>query len=246
MTKRGGLSPKTVADLRSVLLMRLEYARRNQYPCAVDHKVFYPQTFSHNVQILSKTEQKKLEQVLLGSDEPLALGILLTLYSGLRIGELCALQWKNINLDDKCLNIIKTAIRIRDVMPDASKKTKVIIDRPKKESSVRLIPIVPFLAERLEKYQRSEERYLLTGTESCMEPRVCLAKYKKILQQANLRDYTFHTLRHTFATRCVENGFDPKSLSEILGHASVSTTLRRYVHPSMESKRKQIERLCIM
>ena len=91
--------------------------------------------------------------------------------------------------------------------------------------------------------EKSPDIYVITGTDYFMEPRTCLDKYKKILKTTGINDYTFHALRHTFATRCVEMGFDIKSLSEILGHANINVTLQRYVHPSMEMKRRQMERL---
>ena len=95
----------------------------------------------------------------------------------------------------------------------------------------------------LKEHQREQDSYLLTGAKTYLEPRICLDRYKRVLKRAELGDFTFHTLRHTFATRCVESGFDSKSLSEILGHANVNTTLQRYVHPSMELKKEQMERL---
>lgn len=241
--KKGGLSPKTVADIRSVLLMVIEYARSRKYPCAVDCNIFCPSVASLNIQVLTKGEQEKLEQVLFKSKDPLCLGVLLALYGGLRIGEVCALQWSDINLEDATLQINKKVIRIRDLTPDSPKKTKIIIDKPKTVNSIRTVPLPAFLINHLKPFQQEPDIYLLTGKRTIMEPRVCLAKYKKLLIQANLNDFTFHTLRHTFATRCVESGFDAKSLSEILGHANVNTTLQRYVHPSMDLKRKQMERL---
>ncbi len=100
-----------------------------------------------------------------------------------------------------------------------------------------------FLLDLLKSVCEKPEIYLITGTKAFMEPRMYLEKYKQILKQAGLDSFSFHTLRHTFATRCVESGFDIKSLSEILGHASVSTTLQNYVHPSLELKKEQMERL---
>ncbi|MGF0033578.1 tyrosine-type recombinase/integrase [Bariatricus sp. SGI.154] len=240
---KGGLSPKTVADIRSILLLGLEYAKQQQYPCIVNNKVFYPKSQQPNIKVLTREEQVKLEKVLFQHPEPLELGIITTLYGGLRIGEICALQWKDFDFESGIVSINKTIIRIQDLSPGASRKTKILIDCPKTEQSNRIIPLPTFIFNFLKKYQMGPEIYVLTGTKTYLEPRVCLEKYKKILVKADLPSFSFHALRHTFATRCVESGFDTKSLSEILGHANVNTTLQRYVHPSIELKKEQMERL---
>lgn len=239
----GGLSPKTVADIRSVISMVLEYAKSRNYPCRVENKLFYPAGITSSVTVLNRNEQKKLEETVFRSYGQTASGILLALYCGLRIGEICALQWKDIDFEEGVLHISKTLIRIRNLSPDASHKTKVIIEKPKTVTSTRIIPAPGFLLRYLKTFYKNPEDYILTGTSAFTEPRVYLNQYKKILKESGVRMYTFHALRHTFATRWVENGLDIKSLSEILGHSNVKTTLQRYVHPSMESKRNQMERL---
>lgn len=240
---KGGLSSKTVSDMRSILLQGIEYARARKYPCAVDVKVFYPKSQQPNIDVLTKAEQEKLEQVLFQSSDLIRLGILIALYGGLRIGEVCALQWGDFHDTAGTVQIRKTMIRIKDFTPNSARKTKIIIDSPKTERSNRVIPLPSFLMEVMRREARGNDCYILTGTTDYIEPRTCLKKYKKVLEKAGLRPFTFHALRHTFATRCIESGFDVKSLSEILGHSNVSTTLQRYVHPSIESKREQMERL---
>lgn len=240
---KGGLSPKTVADIRSVLLQVLLYARRRQYPCAAHSHMFYPKNRQPTAKIMTREEQAKLEEVLFQCPSPLHLGILTALYGGLRIGEVCALQWGDISFESGTIHIHKTMLRIQDLTPDAKRKTKILIDCPKTESSNRIIPMPSFLMAFLMQHRMAKDMYLLTGKRAYMEPRICLEKYKRLLARAGLEPFTFHTLRHTFATRCVENGFDAKSLSEILGHANVNTTLQRYVHPSITLKREQMNRL---
>lgn len=240
---KGGLSPKTVADIRSIVLQGISYAGERKYPCAVDTKIFYPKTRQPNIDVLTKAEQNKLEQTLFQSSDPIRLGIMIALYGGLRIGEVCALQWGDFNYTAGTVQVSKTLIRIKDLTRDSGRKTKVIIDKPKTEHSNRIIPLPSFLLEFMRQEAKGENCYVLTGTAEYVEPRLCLKQYKQVLEQAGLPPFTFHALRHTFATRCVESGFEIKALSEILGHSNVSTTLQRYVHPSIECKREQMERL---
>ncbi len=126
---------------------------------------------------------------------------------------MCALQWGDISFVSGTIRIHKTILLIQDLAPEAQQKTKILIDCPKTESSNRVIPMPTFLLTFLEPHRRAEDIYLLTGTRAYLEPRICLDKYKRILTQAGLDSFTVHTLRHTFSTRCIENGFDPKSLS---------------------------------
>lgn len=241
--RKGGLSPKTVSDIRSVLLLGLEYARRQKYDCFEESKIFSPKHSKTEMKVLTREEQSRLEEYLSRHIDPLSLGVLTTLYGGFRIGEICALQWGDIHFESGVVQIHKTIIRIQNTGHPGGKKTRILISRPKTESSRRMVPLPTFLLDLLKSVCEKPEIYLITGTKAFMEPRMYLEKYKQILKQAGLDSFSFHTLRHTFATRCVESGFDIKSLSEILGHASVSTTLQNYVHPSLELKKEQMERL---
>ncbi|MDY4970742.1 MAG: site-specific integrase [Lachnospiraceae bacterium] len=240
---KGGLSTKTVADMRSVIKLVLQYARRRNYPCRADIYISCPGVKMPEIQIFTRQEQARLEKVLFETQAELHLGILIALYGGLRIGEVCALQWGDFNFESSTVTVNKTVIRIRDMDSSSDRKTKLLIERPKTQCSNRTIPLPDFIISCFEKHRKNDELYLLTGAEQFMEPRTCLEKYKRVLRAAELNDFNFHALRHTFATRCVENGFDIKSLSEILGHANVNTTMQRYVHPSMELKKEQMNRL---
>ncbi|MCD7946092.1 MAG: site-specific integrase [Clostridiales bacterium] len=240
---RGGLSPKTVGDIRSALLQAVEYAGSRGYPCGVKGRVFSPKAPKKPIRVLSHSEQEKLEIAVYRSDAPERLGILLALYCGLRIGEVCALQWGDLNLEDDTLFVSKTVMRIQNISKGADTRTRLVITLPKTDTAVRTVPIPAFLTGYLREYERGADTYVLTGTSEFMEPRRCLGRYKRFLNKAGLDPLTFHTLRHTFATRCVEKGMDAKSLSEILGHSDVKTTLQRYVHPSMELKKTQVNLL---
>ena len=172
------------------------------------------------------------------------LGILICLYTGLRIGEICALKWKNINLDDGTIRITSTIQRIQTF--DSLQKTQVLESCPKSQCSIRTIPLPESLIELMRPYSVDNSgAYILTGLDNCfIEPRLYEYIFDKYISEAGIPTVNFHTLRHTFATRCVELDFDIKSLSEILGHANTKITLDRYVHPSIERKRIQMNRLC--
>ena len=123
-------------------------------------------------------------------------------------------------------------------------KTTIVISAPKSDCSIRTIPIPDDIFQILEKQQKKANAYILTGnTYEYIEPRTLQYRFRSLMNQCDIEDAHFHVLRHTFATRCVELGFDVKSLSEILGHASVNITMNRYVHPSMELKQKNMNML---
>lgn len=233
-----GLCPKTVKDILIVLQSILNFAD-------IKIKITMPKVPKHEIQILKKEEQKKLEKTLLKDLNITNFGIYFCLYTGLRIGELCALKWENIDMKEKKVMIKKTIIRVKN--PNLGpKKTTVIIDEPKSTSSIREIPIPSFLISLLKTFQGDPNYFFLTGTEKMIETRTFFNRYKKELKKIQLDSYNFHALRHTFATRCIENGCDPKTLSEILGHANVKTTLDRYVHPNFDIKMKMMNRLVPM
>lgn len=242
---KGGLSNKSVSDLRSLLKLILQYAKKAGYFCPSDLNFSIPAGHPPQIEILQKEEREKLERVLLSEIKPLYLGILIALYGGLRIGEVCALQWKDFDFQEGTVSVSKTVIRIMDTEKNAEKKTKVLIETPKTECANRTIPLPETVLFYLQEASSEPETYVLTGKKNFMEPRVCLENYKKILRQAGIREHTFHALRHSFATRCVELGFDIKSLSEIMGHSNIAITMQRYVHPSMEQKRTQMNKLSL-
>lgn len=238
-----GLAPKTVNSTLSVLKNIFEYARREKnFPVAEISDISVKQQ-QKPMRILSQNEQRRLSQFLLDDLSPCHLGILLCLYTGLRIGEICALKWEDIRISERYLHVNKTMQRIQ--IPGLSgRKTKVVIQAPKSDCSIREIPIPSEMLNILLSSQKSADTFLLTGlVHSYMEPRSMENHFKAVAKKCDISDVNFHALRHTFATRCVELGFDVKSLSEILGHASVNITLNRYVHPSMELKQKNMDML---
>jgi len=238
-----GYSPTTVNGFRTILMMIFHYARNNRISCAVTDPVLIPKKKKNQVEAFTKAEQSRVDQYLQEHPSQYNLAIWISLYCGLRIGEVCALQWKDIQFSKETILVDKTLIRIQKKKTDDNAKTEVVLQKPKTESSSRTVPIPSFLVSILEEYKNKDEIYVITGTDHYMEPRVCLRKFKKIIEKIGISDYTFHACRHTFATRCVEIGMDAKTLSELLGHASVKTTLDRYVHPSIDLKKEQMNRL---
>lgn len=242
---KGGLSNKTVSDICSLLKLILQYAKKADYVCPSDLKFSVPAGHPPKIEVFDRNEREKLEQALFMELKPLHLGILIALYGGLRIGEVCALQWKDFHFEEGTVSVNKTIIRIRNTEKNSAKKTKVLIEKPKTVYSDRMIPLPDVLLPYFKEARQENDAYVLTGTKHFMEPRLCLEHYKRILKKAGIKDHTFHALRHTFATRCVENDFDIKSLSEIMGHSNISITMQRYVHPSMEQKRMQMNKLSL-
>lgn len=233
-----GLLPKTVKDIVVVIKQILNLA-------GIKLDVSLPKIPKKEIQIFKIEEQVILERFLLDNINTTTLGIYFCLYTGLRIGELCALKWENIDIKNKKVKINKTITRIKNPSMNSDVKTVVVMDEPKSSSSIREIPIPDFIIPILRKISKDviPTDFFVTGNGSFVETRTYFNRYKKILGKINLSNYNFHALRHTFATRCVEKGFDPKTLSEILGHSSVKITLERYVHPNYENKVKMMNQL---
>ncbi len=242
-----GLASKTIQDILSVYHLLVEYGVFKEY---ISPQYFQKIRKSHlsanaKLPVLLSHERCVLEKFVLKNGDVRSLGIVIAMYTGLRIGELCALRWRNIDLKNGFMTINTTVQRLHDYGAEAQSKTKVCISDPKTTSSYRTIPLTTFLIRELRKHISDPENCVLTDAMTPEEPRSYLYFYKRQLKLCGLPEYTFHAIRHTFATRCVEEGVDIKSLSEILGHSNVKITMNRYVHPSLESKRKQMERLAV-
>lgn len=237
-----GLSPKTIADILSVLRRILRYAQSQQVP--IDLTVFdiKVRQSPKSLKILSLSEQVTMQNYLMEHLDSMNLGILICLYTGIRVGELCALTWERISLSDKTLCICQTMQRIQKRTKE-DERTHIIMDAPKSSSSNRTIPISTALYELLNLYPFEKKGYFLSGSSEIVEPRRIQYRFQKVLKDCHLNRCNFHILRHTFATRCVEANIDIKTLSEILGHSSVNITMNRYVHPSLNMKRDSMEKL---
>ena len=247
LDNKGGLSPKTINDLVSLLNQILLYAQKKVYISGYVPDLIKPKQEQKELTVLTKNEQKELIRYLQQDTDKIKLGVLISLYTGIRLGELCALKWSDIDIPNGTLKIDKTIQRIKNTDKYATTKTKVIIDKPKSSKSVRTVPIPSFLHEKLwnQRNRYWVNAYVLSGTYMYVEPRIYQKHFKRVLKEANIKEVNYHALRHTYATRAIESGIDVKTLSEILGHSNVKFTLERYVHSSIELKKESVERLAV-
>lgn len=242
--KKGtGLSAKTTSDILSLVRCILQFAARKGIEIPGDAHYIRIKREIKEMRVLNTNEQEKLCQYLCSDLNPCNLGILVCLFTGIRIGEICALQWDDISLGEQTIHVHQTLQRIQ-TRSDDQHKTKIVITTPKSLCSIRTIPIPGSLVNLIAAQKAPKTGFFLTNSEHrYVEPRTMQNRFKQVLKKSSIAPANYHSLRHTFATRCVELGFDVKSLSEILGHASVNITMNRYVHPSMRLKQENMQRL---
>ena len=240
---KGGLSPSYVRSIALVIDAAIKYGASEQLCMPLKSPLTKPSLTKKEVVVLSKETQTKLENNLLTKMTAEKLLTYITLYTGLRIGEALALMWEDIDLSKQVLYVRHTISRVWQVV-DGKKHSVWIVEEPKTQASKRVIPLCSKLIQILKDYPyRKASGYLLTTNGNFISPRTFEYRYKRILTCSGLTPVNFHSLRHTFATRCVEANVDIKSLSEILGHADASITLNTYVHSSIELKRCQLEKI---
>ena len=229
-----GLSAKTVNDILLELNMILRTAEEECELTAP--KIRYLHENKKQMRVLSIDEQKRLNEYLINDMDIHKFGVLLALHTGIRVGELCALKWNDVSYNSLYIN--KTMMRVKC----APGKTKIIVAPPKSASSIRVIPF----SEELEKYFsvfRGEGYVLSSENLPYTEPRLMQYKFERYAKDCGLENISFHALRHTFATRCIEAGVDAKTVSELLGHSDTKITLQCYVHSSFELKQNSIKRM---
>lgn len=242
--QKGGLSGKSARDVGVLLKSILRYSAKKLDCTSPGLAVELPAYRRKQIDIFYPDEIQRLAQKIMDKPTTAGIGILLTLNTGLRLGELCALQYKDIDLRNGVLHVSKTVQRIRN-----GDRTCLMCCRPKAIVLGRTIPLPGDMAALLKKIIQSHpnrENYLLTGKNVPMEPRTMQYQYRTLLKAAGIPYRNFHVLRHTYASRCVERGVDVKSLSEMLGHADVRTTLQVYVHSSLEHKMRVIQSICFL
>ena len=218
---KNGLKGKTDSDISQIIL---------------------PKRQTNEANVLSLEEQKKLEAVALASDDINRIGIILCLYTGVRVGELCAAVWNDIDFVQGQLYVRRTIQRIK--CNDGSAKTQLVTQAPKTASSQRSIPLPKFLLLMLkEHHAKSTSNFIISCNGHAVEPRSMQFRFKTLLKVADIESGSIHMTRHVFTTRALENGMDIKTLSEILGHSSPIITLKKYAHVLDDHKRKSMESL---
>ncbi len=237
------LSSSSLHTLLTIIKSITKYARQQGWSNANYSDLCLPTMTARKPETLNAVEHHRLESYLFDEMDLSKLGIYLCLYTGLRIGELCSLQWADIDLENNVLSVTSTVQRLKKDGSDFAQKTELSISEPKSRASLRSIPLPSQLVSVISPFRSSPDTFVLTGHARPMEPRTMQYRFKKYAQALGLSCSNVHSLRHTFATRCIELGFDAKTLSEILGHARVDITLNRYVHSSSEHKRSQMELL---
>lgn len=238
-----GLSQKTVRDILVVLKMILRFgAKRGYWPSRQIDIVFPTERERQDIEVLTLANQRQLMSYVKEHFTFLNLGIFICLNAGLRIGEVCALQWDDIDVASGVIHVGKTIQRIY-IVDGQEKYTELIIDKPKTKNSIRDIPMTRdllSLIRPLKKIVRGDY-YVLTNSAAPTEPRTYRTYFNKLQKELGLPKMRFHGLRHSFATRCIESKCDYKTVSVLLGHSNISTTLNLYVHPNMEQKKKCID-----
>lgn len=207
-----------------------------------------PKAVNADVQVFSVREQRMIEKAVTESQDRTSFGILLCFYTGIRLGEVCALKWGDIDFEAGSMSVSRTVSRIKNFKGTGG-KTTLSVGAPKSQKSIRIIPLPRFLldlANEMKMPAFDENCYVLSGAEVPIDPRKYQKYFHKILKKAHVKSRKFHAIRHTFATRALELGVDIKTLSEILGHANVSITLNIYAHSLFEQKKKAIDKLNAM
>ncbi len=235
------LSDSTKKSIYCVLNQILKFVSRRYFIPVPILKRSVSLTMKQPVKVFTWKEQARLFSVVYHKMDRFKLAVLLCLYTGLRLGELCALKWEDIDFENRLISVSRTVQRLS--VEDYHAKTMLLETTAKSRYSKREIPVLQEVLELLPQFQNGKE--YVFGGDKPVEPRTMQNHFKQIQKEAGTEDKNFHTLRHTFATNCIERGTDPKSLSELLGHSDIQITLNRYVHPSMEIKRKHLGSLSL-
>ena len=240
-----GLSARYVCDILVIVKAVFRYGRKEYGISDPFEDIIMPKSGRNDVKLLSSAQINELKEYISKNNSPAAIGAAMALTLGLRLGEICALQWTDIDINKRTLTVRRTVQRVSSVtsqhLQENVKRTQLIIMPPKSESSARTIPIPDILFVLLNSLERHDGTYVFGSGGKPLEPRTMQYRFAKLLVDANLPSVTFHSLRHAFATNAIELGFDIKTLSEILGHSKVEITLNRYVHSSIDRKRSCME-----
>ncbi|RGQ67973.1 site-specific integrase [Phocaeicola plebeius] len=240
-----GLSTKSVKDILIVLKMVMKFGVKNEWMNYYEWDIKYPTTsINKDLEVLSVANHRIILNYIQSHFTFTGLGIYISLSTGLRIGEICALKWSDINVIDGTITVSRTIERIY-IIEGEEKHTELVINSPKTKNSCREIPMSKELLTMIKPLKKvvNDDFYVLTNDEHPTEPRTYRNYYNKLMAKLGIPKLKYHGLRHSFATRCIEAGCDYKTVSVLLGHSNISTTLNLYVHPNMEQKKRCIAKV---
>lgn len=240
-----GLSAKTIKDILIVLKMVMKFGVKHEWTRYSEWDIKFPtQVETRELEVLSVANHRKIMEYIHAHFTYNDLGIYISLCAGLRIGEICALKWGDINVGNGTITVCRTIERIY-VVEGERKHTELVINSPKTKNSCREIPMSRELLDMVKPLKRmvNDNHYVLTNSERPTEPRTYRNHYNNLMARLGMPRMKYHGLRHSFATRCIEAGCDYKTVSVLLGHANISTTLDLYVHPNMEHKKRCISKM---
>lgn len=240
-----GLSVKSIKDILIVLKMVMKFGVKNEWMNYYEWDIKYPTNSANKeLEVLSVSNHRKILDHIQSHFTFTGLGIYISLSTGLRIGEICALKWNDINITEGTITVSRTIERI--YMVEGEKKhTELVISSPKTKNSCREIPMSKELLAIVKPLKKivNDDFYVLTNDEHPTEPRTYRNYYNGLMEKLGIPKLKYHGLRHSFATRCIEAGCDYKTVSVLLGHSNISTTLNLYVHPNMEQKKRCITKM---
>ena len=242
---KDGLSTKTVKDILIVLKMVMKFGVKNEWLDYCEWDIKYPTTETNKeIEVLTVANHKKILDFIKNNFTFRNLGIYISLTTGLRIGEICALKWEDIDTNNGTIGVNRTIERIY-IAEGNHKHTKLVINTPKTKNSCREIPMSRELLTIVKPLKKvmNQNFYVLTNEEKPTEPRTYRNYYNRLLEKLDIPKLKYHGLRHSFATRCIESNCDYKTVSVLLGHANITTTLNLYVHPNIEQKKRCIDKM---
>ena len=240
-----GLNIKTVKDILIVLKMVMKFGVKNEWINYYEWDIKYPTSSTNKeLEVLSVANHRKILNYIQNHFTFTGLGIYISLSTGLRIGEICALKWSDINVTDGTIMVSRTIERIY-IIEGEKKHTELVINTSKTKNSCREIPMSKELLAMIKPLKKvvNNDFYVLTNDERPTEPRTYRNYYNGLMAKLDIPKLKYHGLRHSFATRCIEAGCDYKTVSVLLGHSNISTTLNLYVHPNMEQKKRCITKM---
>lgn len=241
-----GLSQKYVKDILIILKMIARFGEKHGWLRHREWEIRYPtESDKSAMEVLSVSNHRKIIEHVKANFTFRNLGIYICLTTGLRIGEVCGLRWCDIDISNGTLNVCRTVERIYVMDEEGERHTEVVVNTPKTSKSQREIPLNKSLLALLRSVKKvvNEDFYVISNERSPIEPRTYRNYYKSLMDRLGIPRLKFHGLRHSFATRCIESNCDYKTVSVLLGHADIATTLNLYVHPNMEQKKKCIDKV---